>query len=379
LPGSGVKGMYKGLEVVLETASPVHIGNGSRLSPYGGYVFDEKDGIVYILDPDKVDKALNRLPEKAVDEYVEILTAQKRTPRNFYLLKNFFSQWKIRYQDLAMASVRTDANIKNEEIHQMIKSGTRPYIPGSSIKGAIRTALIYSHLKEGGYTVEQALSTINKPRGFYNGSEIFGVSDKDILKYLHVSDTNLLAPDEVGIVKTVRFHLKKKKTGIPITKEVIPEKKKLYFRLQTKADASKNLHENFSYLYSREDFQGEKDILYRVNQFTKDLLESELDLFKRYISGMNGLISFYEKLLAAAKTFEKEKNGAVMRIGSGKTFYDNTVTKLLSDREIQKIAKSVFKKVDHPFPVERTVIDGGNLFDATLGWVFLHIKLNGAE
>ncbi|WAA09845.1 type III-A CRISPR-associated RAMP protein Csm5 [Fervidibacillus albus] len=363
-------------QVLLETVSPVHIGNGEKLSPYTDYVYDDNDGTVYIFDPIKIEKALSELDnsDEAIDEFVEMVMAKGRSNQQKYSLKNFFSTWNINYKSLAAFTIKTDANIKTEEIHQLIKSGNRPYIPGSSIKGAIRTALLYHHRKEEGYTISQALNDLNKRNRNRspNGEDLFGKGGEDVFKFLHISDTSFLSPNDIGIVKTVRYHLRKQKTGISITKEVIPENKRLSFRLQVKATPQMKLDKRFSYFYKENGFTGEKKILQIVNQFTKQILDFELEYLNKYVPHLKQLIAFYQRLKDAAESFERKGNGAVLRIGSGKTFYDNTIVHLFDENDSLRLIRQTYRNSTEPFPIERAVIDRGNVYESTMGWVYLY-------
>jgi CRISPR type III-A-associated RAMP protein Csm5 len=357
--------------------SPLHIGNGEILSPYTDYIYDDKNGTIYVMDKRKIEAALFELEnnETVLDEYINKLINIRGGHVN-YSLKQFLEEHQIDYKSLAKVIIKTNADIKFEEIHEQLKSASRPYIPGSSIKGAIRTALLFHHRKQSGYSIDQALVDLFGDKSLKkdkapNGEDIFGKTDKDILKFLHVSDTTFLKPNEVEVVKTFRFDLNKKSGTIPITLEVIPEGKKLEFRLQCKArSAYHSLEQPFSYLFENQG--GEKKILQLVNQFTKYFLESELRLLqKQKIKELDGLISFYERLLNTAEQFEKEQNGAVLRLGSGKTFLDNTITNLFSQDDLNQLRKKLRLGTYHPFPKTRSVIYQSNEYRSPLGWVYV--------
>ncbi|MED4885158.1 type III-A CRISPR-associated RAMP protein Csm5 [Bacillus smithii] len=373
--------MKGNLKIYLQTITPLHIGNGETFSPYNDYVFDEKSGTIYFLDQQKVENAFNALEnsEEVIDDFVERVMASKNTS-DTYPLKKFFENHGIHYKELARVAVHTRADVKSEVIQQLIKSGARPYIPGSSIKGAIRTALLYVHRKEDGYSIDDALLDLfgNKDKKQFhkkspNGEDLFCAFGNDILKYLHVSDTDLLSPSEIEIVKTFRFDLRKKAATVPITKEVIPENKTLSFRLQCKANKKfHNLNERFSYLYAQNDFRGEYSILYMVNIFTKEILEKELSVLKETnIPELQQITKQYENLYKAAQQFEKERNGAVLRLGSGKTFFDQTINSLFSDHDLKKLRKRLNLDSYEPFPKTRAVIENVNLYESVLGWVYL--------
>lgn len=363
------------MKVALTTVTPIHIGNGESLSPYTDYVVGQR-GTVYLMDRQKVNDRLASLEnsDEAIDEFVNRVMGHQNTGKPFSL-KQFFEQHGIDYQELARSICQTDADIKNEEIHETIKSASRPYIPGSSMKGAVKTALLYFHRKEKGYSAESAMMDIyggKERKKSPNGEDVFGSYSEDVLKYLHISDTTLLAREDIGIVKTFPYHLIKKEATIPITKEVIPENKTLVFRLQSKSPKDVKLDRQFTYLYESEDFQGERQILQIMNQFSKQLIERELAVLRDFqVPHMKKIIHVYEKIYEAATTYEKEKNGAVIRLGSGKTYFDNTVASLFSDKEVTMLLKNLKMGGGRLFPKTRTVIGSGNLYDSVLGWAYL--------
>lgn len=359
----------KPLNVHIETVTPVNIGNGEKLSPYSDYIFD--DGKIYFLDHRKVEQAIARLEDSdaVMDEYVERIMAQSSSEP--YSLKKFFQEHRIDYKKLHHFSVPTSADIKYEEIHESIKSGSQLYIPGSSIKGAIRTALLFHHRIDKGYTVQQAIEHVTKQKIFANGADVFGKYDKDVLKYLHISDTNLLPSENRVIVKTIRYDLEKQKSAVPVTLEAIPASEHLSFRLQSKAQNQK-LNNEFHDLYQKEDYQGEKNILHKLNSFTKHILENELEVLEGLKdSSLSDVLTLYRKLYQTAENFEKDRSGAVMRIGSGKTFYDNTILSMFTWKDQQSLLKKMRQRTRKPFPKTRSVIQSNGIIDSTLGWLYL--------
>lgn len=360
------------MKLKLTTATPLHVGNGQTLSPYSDYVVGD-DGKVYLINNQKLNDQLAQLGEKAIDQFVSLVMGSMRTSDTFSL-KSFLEKYKIDYKKIAKFSWKTNAAIKNEEIHATIKTASRAYVPGSSIKGAVRTALLYFHRKEEGYNLEKAMVDIYGKRGAKNpiGEDVFGAHDKDVFKFLHVSDTSTLSPDEVGLVKTYTYDLAKKEATIPITKEVIPENKHLYFGLHSKARKEHNLPAKFHYLNEDNEYTGERFVLSRVNQFYLQLLESELSLLKKLNNAqIKPLLQVYEQLYKTAEKYDQEKNGAVIRLGSGKTFLDNTIISLFSQEERTKLFKKMNMAGGSLFPKTRKMIESGSVYDSVLGWAYL--------
>lgn len=361
------------MRVALTTVTPIHVGNGKALSPYTDYVIDDQ-GTIYVMDSQKLNTELARLEnsEDVIDQFVQRVMGSAHS-RNTYSLKRFLEDYGIDYPRLARSVWKTTADIGNEEIQETIKSGSRPYIPGSSIKGAIRTALLYFHRRKKGYRVEEAMADIygkKKRKKSPNGEDVFGSFGSDVLKYLHISDTATIPPDDMGIVKTYRYHLMKKETTIPVSKEVIQENKTLQFRLQSKAPKTRRLHPSFTYLYEDKGFTGERRILSMVNRFYMQLIESELAILKAY-HAPNALAGLYETIYRAARTYVEEENGAVIRLGSGKTFLDNTIASLFTHKDLAKILKDNAIGDGPVFPQTRAVIDEGYVYESVLGWAYL--------
>ena len=357
---------------VLETITPIHIGNGNTLSPYGDYIYDRNTNSIYLIDQQKLFDAINEYGDSVMDGYVKMVGAN--TQQNHYTLKKLLDEYKIDVSSVSKVRIPAKSPLKSEQIFETIKSGARPYIPGSSLKGAIRTALLYTHRKEDGYTINEALvdsgrrrSDTRKPSP--NGEDLFGSFGKDIFKYLHLSDSELLPVDDIEIVKTVTFNLVKASTDIPIIKEAIPPGRKVHFRMQSKAMRGYHkIPERFSYFYQSDNGQGEREILQKVNEFTLALLEKELKtLNNHHSSEMAPILQLYKRLLGECKQFKEKQNGALMRIGSGKTFFDNTISILLPDQELEKLPLK--RKGKGLFPRTRKVTVNQELFNSVLGWV----------
>lgn len=114
----------------LETITPVHIGSGETLNHIDGYY---ANGRWYRIDLDKV------LAHPTTD--INALTSEM-SQRDFRW-RDYFSRHNIDAADLSTYNILCAQSPETVDIREAITSvGNRPYIPGSSIKGAIRTALL---------------------------------------------------------------------------------------------------------------------------------------------------------------------------------------------------------------------------------------------
>lgn len=138
----------------LTCISPVHIGSGETLKKYE-YLYDNKKNIVYFPDKNKWISLLQKY--NLFEEYLEYVNNPEQLTRmnGFTWLKEVY---KINERDIiATASRKAMApkniavskggrNIKgniNDIVTAISLGGGGLYIPGSSIKGALRTGFIY--------------------------------------------------------------------------------------------------------------------------------------------------------------------------------------------------------------------------------------------
>ncbi|WP_456365155.1 type III-A CRISPR-associated RAMP protein Csm5 [Thermococcus sp.] len=129
----------------LAVLSPLHIGNGNKLTPVDVYPTDDR---VYVLN---VERLFSDLQKLGVD-LEKILTLLKNPPGEHYVWKGYIEEYHLNPSDYALYSLPVFGELGKTSmgINEFIKSNGRPYIPGSSIKGAIRTAVFYKALKECG-------------------------------------------------------------------------------------------------------------------------------------------------------------------------------------------------------------------------------------
>ena len=129
----------------LRVLSPLHIGNGNALTPIGFY----PDGdTLRILD---IEKLLIDLRELDV-ELAEILSLLENPPGDSFVWKGYIEELQLDPEKytLYLLPIRGEPGKESMTVREFIKSGGKPYLPGSSLKGAIRTAVFYKVLRECG-------------------------------------------------------------------------------------------------------------------------------------------------------------------------------------------------------------------------------------
>lgn len=124
----------------LETITALHIGSGDMLQKDSDFVFgkDAKEqSVVYVINPRKV---LALIGEENVDAWTVAIENGRSTEDivKLYAPKATITDYSLHTIDMKMSRPA-------QQIKEFIRDGfDRPYIPGSSIKGAIRTAVLAS-------------------------------------------------------------------------------------------------------------------------------------------------------------------------------------------------------------------------------------------
>jgi CRISPR-associated protein Csm5 len=129
------------MNVEIETLSPVHVGNGREITPIEYVV--EGDNF-YRIDVDGMLRDTKRFSRESFLEFVEDAVSMHKTP---YLgdFNRDLAKSHQRYKLRLLEKINED---RPPHIKEYVKISDRFYIPGSSIKGAILSALYWRLLKD---------------------------------------------------------------------------------------------------------------------------------------------------------------------------------------------------------------------------------------
>ncbi len=351
------------MKINIETLSPVHIGSGEILSPYTDYVY--KDGIIYHIDHNILEGyfATHIDGEKIMEDFINIIKNQaKGNMQSRHNLGDFFKKHQLNLDDFSSYKTTSKEPI-TEEINVTVSSKGGPYIPGSSLKGAIRTALLYNHKKNTNIDIKSM-------RRIYSGSDVFGSINNDVMKHLYVSDSEPFGTEDLEITRSTRYDLMEKTSTIPIISETIKQFKSTTCTIQLKAD--KEIHKldsKFQYLYDSE--KSKETFLYYINYFYKDCIKNEIQRLKQYSSSIiRPIIKFYNELLEDAEILAKNRTGAILRIGAGKTYFENSIGSLFSENQLRKIFKNDKRVNIKCFPKTRAITASSyGRGELPMGWI----------
>ncbi|TZE81600.1 type III-A CRISPR-associated RAMP protein Csm5 [Calorimonas adulescens] len=347
--------------IKLTTLSPVHIGGSNEEITSSGYFYN--NGNLYIIDLYKLAYRLNELGlwEKYSEAGTPSISDFLNKNRN-RLDANIIDFVKSISRRVLPSYYRnfSEGNVIKENIIDMLEN--RPFIPGSSLKGALRTAILNTMW---GYDDNRLKLNngfdVNNSSNFMQNilrTSVYGYSpsaNTDIFKAVKVSDLfsndeNISAIYRVDTVnKTSTGRYSREIVGYEIYRECIKPNVTFAGTLIIDEYTAKKLN-----------VRGIADV--------KGTIEKSQSFFK------DNLIKEEERFHGVSNYFNEIKTGgANFRLGFGCGIENNTVIELLNDDNRMKVANT-FKKLKNKglFPVsKRIIMDGGKYW--TMGWCKLEI------
>lgn len=391
----------------IQALSPLYIGTQDTLerSPYTDY-YVEDDKICYVDEK----KLMAAVQEKGLlEEYLKIVSEFDNnrakesigTFINKHLGGGDFSAYTHENHGL-----ESDMRLP---IAPTISSKGQAYVPGSSLKGALRTAILYHWLCNKGRNVlkktcreiERLQATNSRKRqlrrndrhgmrdirreenrilrNIFPEEELFGRITSSDARRIRVRDCTPVAQEEVGVYLAQRHRLipqqsrynNRNQNSIPQPRQAILPGTNFSGELNLLLPFA---NPDLRYLSDKKQFIND------INYLAEDAIDNEI-----YQLGMavheggqfkeraESLIRFYE---AELKPLLQEPNTILLRLGGGKTIYDNSLLLALiygDEKEREReyyfriLREALFGvKEDHDlFPVTRTLGPGGEVF----GWV----------
>ena len=374
-----MKSQYR---IKLTTLTPVCIGDGKTINPVTDYISDRNQ--VHYLNKQNIAERLAG-DDELMDRYMSEIISNMNNNRTEFDLKNFLEKvLKLSLQDYALYSIEGK---NTKELNTIIKNPDRnPYIPGSTLKGAIKTAFLYEWLldKNNGWCKRYFQNMNNKDAERELKRELEAEFDS---YQLGIHDSSMFDFEKnCKIIENKRFSIKTGTLTIPQSWECISENKTCETQIWEMRKGDKT--------YSWE------DICRVVNRYTQNQNIREIELLEDISENGNikykderikdSLIEFYETM---DDEIEKNPDCLFMRIGSGKGYFYNSVAQALyladssedKDDFLKFLKKSGYGKIydrkikrmkeynlsPDEFPITR-VIELSD--DKPLGWVKLELK-----
>ena len=365
-------------KINIKTLTSVHIGSGNTFQNKTDFVLgqdQEGNNVISIINPDKV---LNLIGQEKyhIDTWVMGIEKGRST-------KDVVSQFapNAKLEDFSERILTNWATIKDSDsLKEFLHDGLgRPYIPGSSIKGAIRTALLASVAGK----LQDNEKPIKNSRGEISASTIekklFGSDpNKDVFRFLQVGDAIFSREDEMIAIRMFNINERDKNSFWDTSKsqviEVLSNDVTATFNMKINHNAYNNAYGNVCDMPLC--MRNLNSLFQTINRHTIQLLEEEIDYWKERENAPNAgeevgdYLKRIQEMLDEAKS--SAPNSCVIRIGhgSGWRFITGAWTESLDEFHqviVPKARPGNFKYEQFDFPKTRRVDDACEL----LGFVRL--------
>lgn len=306
----------------IELLSPVHIGSGEFLQYGNDFIKGEEDGypVLTVIDLRKV---LGLIGERHISDWMSAIDRNESIDRliSRYASKSSPEDYAKRTIDYASSdSLSKDSTLK-ENIHNGLGV---PYIPGSSIKGAIRSAIFKSMIEEKGITsleLGNCISPIRDPKFAAAPVEhrLFGNNPQnDILRFLHIGDAYFGENYEIAF-KMININIRKSKGYKDESKSQLIEAlctgDASSFMISIDNDGMRRLGKACP-----ECLSSIESLFHTINTHTRNLLESELEIWEQEKDRDNEDIvdAYLEKIDSILnETRNCTAGSCILRIGHG--------------------------------------------------------------
>ena len=367
--------MHNKQTYTLEILTPVHIGDGLRKVRDIDYYTDNYQ--TYMVDVDQFATALVEHDPKTLPE-LEYLDRNNSIGDLIQRHRSLVTDEMIQTYPL---------KCKTREILTGIHDGMgRPMIPGSSLKGSLRTALLATWFAElSPKDRDRLFHEVKNPKKSKGADQsivksLFGKKPNyNIMRALQTSDA-YFEPDEISLIETKIFNLgydgswswksiRGKSAPMRNTLEVLTRGSTTTTQLTLDLFLLGKSGESLRFPRHLPDNQD--DLIRLVNNHSRDLLEAEMDFFEDH-DPRNDLDGLYRNLDIIRRGIPHDNSAMVLRLGWGTGW--NSMTGDYIDKDWLLQFRQQFhmgkRGVDH-FPKTRTIALEKNQPIWPMGWIKL--------
>jgi len=316
--------MIERTQLKITTITPVAIGAGIELSPYSDYIIDNNQ--VCFIDKAKLQKIIAS-NNRWLDLYVQGVAMQMDNNRSNFDIKSFlFNNNIVEELDeiiLSRCQFQTDMPQSKLSIKGIIKTPLlKPYFPGTTIKGAFKTIMMYNWL----ITNENAERMIEDVIAGGN----FNALEKKFECKVDEYTNNLIQPNTIQLVTDSKPLARNSNVVVdcyrkmPIRLECIAKNKSTEFEIAL---------ENYKW----------EELAEQAYNYTSAVLEREFAL----VEDDNKLTKYYNYLADLEEMMnETDSNTTYLRLGAGKGYYLNSLGIAIYDYITQEGKEALYAKYE---------------------------------
>lgn len=333
--------------IKIQAITPVHIGSGEVLQENFDYIKIKDENGSYIAPLNQ--KAIGTiLFEKGIDISRWVAILQGKDDINDFLKKNLHDVREDKYSQRYIY-LPENQGVLARELREQIHTGMGlPYIPGSSIKGAIRTVVL-SEILLNNKRYE------DKPEKLLESKD--NNNKNNLMQYLQVSDA-IFSEGSTDALNMVNLNIRNNNSFYDESKEQLVE-------AITKEDDGKS----FMYIKISDTelfpVASIKTLFSVINKHTKRILQNDIDFWYDYkFDDNSGIVDEY---INAVGDIRKEINGVkdnscILRLGyangwkfiTGDWAEDNTTYEEWNE-VVTKSRPGNNRYLEYPFPKSRRI------------------------
>ena len=348
-------------KLILETLSPIHIGSGEKYSSSEFFINSHR---IFRLDPNKIYSILNQKDKDIFLDYLE-------NPN--FRLEDFLKGKDIPISELKLYSLKHNGSAPNE-ITEHIKTGFNGYVPGSSLKGAIRTAILIAFMGDNEVKEIGEIFKINNFKQRNNEIKYFvdkflssggkKSSNSDLMRFVQISDFIPVKDLCVYNIQSLEAEGNKwrwyRRNGrvVQTYLETIMAGERLEGDIHF--TYNKQMHKSLG-LKGKEDIIDIMEIKRLIHSFSNANINHEIAFSQRY--EIDFLLEFYKKL----KKINTE-DSPVIKLGQGSGYLATTIGLELKNNPdvFEEVRKSLRgRSYSFEFPKTRRIVMEEKM---PLGW-----------
>lgn len=338
---------YKQFQMGVIALAPIHIGSGEK---YTNREFIYENGSYYFPDMGKFYEEMIR---RRLDAKFERFLLTPSTFKNPIRLTNFINDNRITERNfggytLAASGFETNKPKQGSiaEISKFMRDGLgQPYIPGSSLKGAIRTILMNTNWSDTNF-----IHKINTRKGTRYSEDRKAIQAlADIFHDIRVSDSQPLHNEDLTIVQKWDYSItprNAKITGLPLYRESLKPLTKLNFTITASRDAYKLLSRLSEFA---KDFYADYKAFFLDEKSKKDYIQDNVQCSPIYLGAGSGVWTKTVMLQAdgiVQKRYAKRKKmvgkGAVKLTKFPQEFYNKSKKLIKNNENFYEMGKACF-------------------------------------
>ncbi|HSU31096.1 MAG TPA: type III-A CRISPR-associated RAMP protein Csm5 [Bryobacteraceae bacterium] len=371
--------------------TPLLVGDGRELSPIDYMVWKDQ---VNVLDQNRIFKLLARGPR--LDGYLAQL--RKATKLDFASWGGFaqnFSQRRIPFESADLTAIWNAAPSESLFIPTFAATYHGAYLPGSALKGALRTGLVFSRWNDGVIDrIANSLEADRVPRRLAESAEVSAGASQ--VKVVGIADSEPVPSSSFKVFLTRVASLDARQPGKPqlvwkvagrgnVPPQRMSDSTASFAEMAPAGTAFQGDVEERKFLEQPELIKALgwksapelKTILDAANQYASAQLKIHSDYAEK--AGLSGLRGTVQRLSQELKSLESQQNTCLLCLGRGSGFVSKSGfldTDLASFRKILRAVPAYGSAVREgaPFPKTRRVVFSGGQPAALPGWVKLELE-----